>query len=267
MKVWLPALVASSGKVAGLANRVMKVDWVSDITTVILDIDDTLYPSSSGFSGHRNGEVVGRFMTERLGFKDVEAALQVRDEYFRKYHSTLKGLTVACAEGKLGKPFIESELGSFWAQNCDFEKYLQRDPRLVKDLEDLDKIIVVFTNAPRAYGLRCLKTLGIDHVVQKLFGVEDVMPHCKPEKAAFEKVLKESGEPEPRQCVMVEDSMKNVRACHELGIRTVLIKETQLEETSEAALLGDLACDDDPAIDAVISDIRYLRATLPGLWT
>ena len=61
------------------------------VTTLIFDVDDTLYPVSSGFSDHRNGAVVQDFMVDELGFADRASARAFRDEVFREHHSTLKG--------------------------------------------------------------------------------------------------------------------------------------------------------------------------------
>ena len=47
------------------------------------------------------------------------------------------------------------------------------------------------TNAPKAYGVRCLETLQLAEYFepQHIFGVGDMMPFCKPESVAFQKVL------------------------------------------------------------------------------
>jgi hypothetical protein len=49
---------------------------------------------------------------------------------------------------------------------------------------------MIFSNGPRLYALRILETLGVRHCFKDgdIFAVEDVMPHCKPEQAAFDKV-------------------------------------------------------------------------------
>ena len=150
--------------------------------------------------------------------------------------------------------------------------------------------LVVFTNGPRAYGLRCLEALGVREFFpdEQVFAVEDVMPACKPERAAFEAVLLRSrracgdasGDGDAAddavdpvvaaasRAVMFEDSMKNVRACKALGIRTVLIDETcgAAAPGGEAALLGDVANAADPAVDVVLQDISQLRGRIPSLW-
>ena len=70
------------------------------ITTLIFDVDDTLYDVGSGFTAHRNGGAVQQFMVDRYGFPSLEAAKHVRDEYFAKYHATGKALSVAQEEGR-----------------------------------------------------------------------------------------------------------------------------------------------------------------------
>merc|ERR1711972_911229 len=122
----------------------------------------------------------------------------------------------------------QEELGEYWAEHCDFGKYIKKDPALVDMMGTLrleaNLTLAAFTNAPRAYAIKCLEALGIRDFFpdDRVFAVEDVMPACKPEKTAFDQVLGAVGA-EPGRTVMFEDSMKNVRACHELGIQTVLI--------------------------------------------
>lgn len=244
-----------------------------ELDTLIFDIDDTLYPMSSGFSDHRNGPVVAKFMTSELGFGSEEEALALRTEMFQKYHSTLKGLKVASEEGRLPKPFELYSLGRYWAEHCEFTTFLKPNVELLAQLQELEALgynLVVFTNAPRAYGLCCLEALGVKSVFPdaNIFGVEDVMPACKPEQAAFQKVLDAVGAKSPSTCVMFEDSMKNIRACKALGLKTVFIDESLGADIGgEAKLLGDTKTDDDAnAIDATIQKIADLKAKVPSLW-
>ena len=85
----------------------------TSVDTLIFDVDDALYPVSSGFSKHRNGPIVARFMVDELGCESEAEALKLRDEVFRATHSTLKGLTLASREGRLPKPFAEPMLGKY----------------------------------------------------------------------------------------------------------------------------------------------------------
>lgn len=245
----------------------------AEVDVLIFDVDDMMYPLSSGFSDHRNGEVICQFMMEKLDFASEKEALDLRNEYFRKYHSTMKGLGIATEEGRLPnpeKPFKEQELAQFWAENCDFAKYLKPDPSFIDALrslrDDTNLTLVVFSNSPRPYVLQCLVHLGVREFFRDdlIFGVQEVLPACKPEKEAFQKVLTAVGCSNPQRAVMFEDSMKNIRACHEIGIKTVLINEEI--HGGEAALLGDLPVPDDPAVGVVMNNPGQLRALMPELW-
>uniref|UniRef100_A0A7S3K5P8 Pyrimidine 5'-nucleotidase n=1 Tax=Aureoumbra lagunensis TaxID=44058 RepID=A0A7S3K5P8_9STRA len=236
---------------------------------IIFDLDDTLYPQSSGFSDHRNREVAINFMCEKLGFESRQAAIDLRNEYFRKYHSTLKGLTVAGQEGKLPKPFREEDLGDYFTENCNFEKFLKPNPHLAQQLKQLPLRKILFTNGPRRYGIRCIQALGLSEIFPEdhIVGVENVMPYCKPDPEAFTAILARA-QLFSHRAIMVEDSMKNIRTAHSLKMRTILIDESLYTNLAggEAALLDDVARADDPAVDVALASINDLYTALPELW-
>ena len=247
------------------------------ITTLLFDIDDTLYPIKNGFTAHRNNDVALNYMVDRLGFADHESAAAFRLPYFTKYHSTMKALAVAAGEGKLPplsdgsqRPFSSDELATYWAANARFSDYIARDDRLAEVLASLKEVdglrIMIFSNGPRAYALRVLETLGVRDCFadSDIFAVDDLLPHCKPEAAAFEKVLTAAGvQEDPSQAVLFEDSMKNVRAAKALGMRTVLLLPSAEVYGSSAADAPDPS---DPAVDAVLEECRDMKERLPCLW-
>lgn len=137
-------------------------------------------------------------------------------------------------------------------------------------LEQLSKIppqltLVAFSNGPRAYVKRVLETLGLLDLFgeERLYAVDDVLPHCKPEKEAFETIFRNIGNPSPETCVMVEDSMKNIRAAKALGMKTVLITG---KSESGRILPEDKPETTDPAVDCSMETIEEFYRILPGLW-
>ena len=82
---------------------------------------------------------------------------------------------------------------------------------------------------------------------------------CKPERAAFEKVMASAGI-DPKTTAFFEDSVKNLAAAAELGMTTVLIRShTAAEEGSRTDGFAP-----DFTIDAVTE--AEVRRILPGLW-
>ncbi|KAL3802375.1 hypothetical protein HJC23_007200 [Cyclotella cryptica] len=250
------------------------------ISTIIFDIDDTLYDVGTGFTAHRNTDSATSFMVDKLHFPSKEEAQILRDEYFTKYHSTAKGLTVAEADGKLPplpdgvtlpadrtSRFDPEELDEYWAQHLDFSLLGGPDPKCIETFEMMSRKlkIVGFSNGPRKYVTRVLKEIGLEYFFQskQLFAVNDVLPHCKPDHGAFQLVLEKIGVV-PRECIMVEDSMKNIRVAKSLGMKTILVvgKDRKRENRSaeyqksaddaEATKAGDIPDETDPAVDAVV---------------
>jgi putative hydrolase of the HAD superfamily len=254
----------------------------TQITTLIFDVDDTLYDVSTGFTASRNGSAAHKFMVEYLNFPDELSAKKLRDEYFERYHATAKALQVAEREGKLPpadptKPhqnksprFDPIDLAEYWASNLDFELLGGEKTGLVNDLMDCDLTFVAFSNGPRKYVKRVLMELGMWETVftdDRLFAVDDVLPYCKPEKEAFETIFEKVGVG-AAECVMIEDSMKNIRRAKELGMKTVLItgQRSGSADDSDETKLGDGPVHDDPAVDVALETVEELRNALPGLW-
>ena len=229
-------------------------------------------------------------MVGKLNFPDAVSAKKLRDKYFVKYHSTAKALAVAEEEGQLPSPpagwpegkklFDVEDLAEWWAEHCNFDLLGEKDADLIEMLESCPLKMVAFSNGPRKYVLRVLREMGLDKVFpeDKVFAVNDVLPSCKPEKEAFQKVFDAMGVTDPSECVMVEDSMKNIRAAKELGMATLLIagigrmnkkggnNSDALADAAEATKAGDAPDTKDPAVDVCIESVKEMKTAVPGLW-
>ena len=248
------------------------------ITTLIFDVDDTLYDVGTGFTAHRNGFGAQSFMVQHLGFSSYQDAKRLRDEYFEKYHSTAKALTVAQQEGRLpdGVTFDPQDLAEYWATSLDFGLLQDSvaDSKLVHDLEECNLQMVAFSNGPGKYVKRVLKELHLYEIFgeDRIFAVDDVLPYCKPESQAFQAIFDRVG-CKAEGSVMIEDSMKNIRKAKELGMKTVLVvgkgrfnSKNANHVAAEATKPGDAPIANDPAVDVCIETINELRIVLPGLW-
>jgi len=238
------------------------------VTTIIFDVDDTLYDVGTGFTAHRNGEIIHQYMVDHLKFASLQEAKQVRDEYFETYHATAKALTVAQAEGKVpaGAPtFDTAHLAEYWATHLNYDLLGPPKLELYEQLKQCPCTLVAFSNGPRIYVKAVLKHLGLWDLFgdEGLYAVDDVLPYCKPEKEAFEKIFQHIGHPPPESCIMVEDSMKNIRRAKELGMKTVLI--TGKGELGRI-LPGDKPEANDPAVDCSMETIEEFAQLLPGLF-
>lgn len=139
--------------------------------------------------------------------------------------------------------------------------------------------LVAFSNGPKVYVTKVLKTLGLYDLFGSnddendgafLFAVDDVLPHCKPEEAAFQlifdKIQKHTGTViDPAQCIMVEDSMKNIRSAKSLGMKTILIKGKK--EGTCRLLTEDKPEEKDPAVDVAVEMAEHIVDRLPKLFS
>jgi len=240
------------------------------VTTLIFDVDDTLYDVGCGFSDHRNFEGAPNFMVECLGLKDFETALKVRNEYFARYHSTAKALSIAQQDGVFTAKYSPDDFDEYITTKLNFDMLGGKKVRLLKDLQACELKMVAFSNGPRKYVKRILEELGLWELFgeDRLFAVNDLLPACKPEREAFDKLFEAVGVA-AGECVMVEDSMKNVRRAKELGLKTVMVVGAGRMAAADRNGAGDrydAPILDDPTVDVAIETIEELRDVLPGLW-
>jgi len=148
--------------------------------------------------------------------------------------------------------------------------------KLVALLQSCPLQKIAFSNGPRKYAIRVLKTMGLYPTIfqdDKIFAVDDVLPHCKPEIDAFQSVFKRCNVT-PEECIFVEDSMKNIRVGKSLGMKTILIAgkdrlsqhDTMVNE-SEKSKMGDMPVLNDPAVDIAIETcVDIDRSMFGGIW-
>jgi beta-phosphoglucomutase-like phosphatase (HAD superfamily) len=75
-----------------------------------------------------------------------------------------------------------------------------------------------------------MKLLGIDDCFDITYGGDFMGSACKPEREVFDRVLEKLGVA-AEEVVFFEDSVKNLRAAHALGMRCVLVdSDTAREE-------------------------------------
>ena len=168
----------------------------------------------------------------------------------------------------------DKNLGGTEKKTEQEEETLVAERKSVAALEELEAAgmkLCIFTNGPRAYAMKVLERLEVKRFFadERIFAVEDVLPACKPEAEAFNKVLTAVGSVAERS-VMFEDSMKNIRGCKALGIGTVLLTGTgaasEDAKKGESTKIGDTPQADDPAVDVAMGIMSDIRAACPSLW-
>ena len=149
------------------------------ITTLFLDLDDTIYPASSGV-WNLIGSRINQYMIEKLHFSP-EGIIELRENLFRTYGTTMRGLMY---EYQIDELDYLAYVHDIPLQTC-----LKPDPALHQVLKELPYKKVVFTNSDINHARRVLKVVGIEDQIDQIIDILMIKPFCKPQRDAFEKAL------------------------------------------------------------------------------
>lgn len=206
----------------------------------IFDLDNTLHNASPHIFPHINRSMTA-YLQQHLQL-DEASANALRIDYWQRYGATLTGMMRH--HGTDPDHFLHHT-----HQFPELGKMVLREPRLSHVLKSLPGKKVVFSNAPQQYAHAVLKLLGIARLFDDVMAVEHTRYQPKPDSYGFMRLMKNHGVKAP-QCVMVEDSLENLRTAKRLGMRTVWVHAGQQNE----------AC-----VDVKIRDVMQLPKALHRL--
>ena len=195
--------------------------------TFFFDLDETLYPSSSGL-WIAIRERINTYMLERLGFPPEQIGV-LREQLFHEYGTTLRGLQINYA--------VDADEYLAFVHDVPLESHLQPDPELRGVIEALPVRKYIFTNADCAHAARVLKALDLDGLWDGCIDVHDIAPYSKPMPESFSLALKAAGSPDPHTCVLLDDQARITRAARNLGMFTILVGKESAGEDADAALV------------------------------
>lgn len=182
------------------------------IQYILFDLDETLYPATSGLMP-AIGERMRLYLEKRYQL-DPAAAHELQKRYWNQYGTTLRGL------------ILEREIdpGDYllFVHDVDVSQFLEPDERLDALLQEIPYPKVIVTNADAPHARRVLERLGIAAHFRQIFDIVFMQYECKPARAAYEHVLA-ALQVRGEDCILIEDSARNLAAARELGIRTVLV--------------------------------------------
>jgi putative hydrolase of the HAD superfamily len=184
----------------------------------LFDLDQTLYPMSSGLM-EEVGKRINQYMRERCGFAETEI-LALRDGYFRQYGTTLRGLILHHDVDPAD--YLE------YVHNVPLEEFVAPNPALDEALAGLSLIKVVFTNASKAHARRVLGLLGVARHFSAIIDVKAIGYLNKPDPGAYVKALEILGA-RAEECVLLDDSERNLLPGRKMGMVTILVGGTGSE--------------------------------------
>ncbi|KAJ1879431.1 suppressor of deletion of TFIIS [Coemansia sp. RSA 1722] len=186
------------------------------------DIDNCLYPPDLGLTALTKSRIHAFALSAGLG---PETVVDTCNTYLSDYGLTVRGLMKY--HGVDPTEFNEKVDGSL-----PLEEVIKPDAELRKILERVNIRRWAFTNAGIAHARRVLQCLGIDDLFEGITYCDYTEPNfpCKPERAAYERAMKEAGVTDHRLCYFVDDSSKNIQAAVALGWTAVEVSQTPSTE-------------------------------------
>lgn len=181
----------------------------SHVAFWVFDLDNTLYHPEARLFDQIEQRMTAWVM-QALSV-DLRKADYLRRHYWAKYGTTLAGLMAE--HGVDPGPYLSH------VHEIDLSQ-LEPDPELAARINALPGRRIVYTNGSGPYAMRVLEARGLSGQFDAVYGVEHADFHPKPERRAFETVFATDGL-EPERAAMFEDDMRNLKAPHQMGMRTV----------------------------------------------
>ena len=206
----------------------------------IFDLDNTLHNASPHIFPHIN-RAMTEYLQKELGI-DADAAGALRQQYWKRYGATLLGLMRN--HGTDPRHFLRHT-----HQLPDLRRMLVREPLLRSTLRRLPGRKLVFTNAPVDYALAVLKSLAICDLFDAVFTIEHTRFRPKPDVHGFLRLVR-AKRLRARRCIMVEDTLANLRTAKKLGMKTVWVTRERRAPRY---------------VDVRIANLGELRRALPQL--
>lgn len=181
------------------------------IRFLLFDLDETLYPRDAGVM-QEIGRLIRRYIVQEYGVTAEEADALAR-RYHQEYGTSMRGLLL---NNKL-------DVERFLAYVHDLPPdLLQPNPKLDALLASLPGDKVIFTNADQNHAERVLTQLGIRRHFSRIVDVVEVGYIPKPNLAAYTNCLRLL-DARPEECVLIEDTGRNLVPAKQLGMTTVLV--------------------------------------------
>jgi len=184
--------------------------------TWIFDLDNTLHDAAPHVLPHINRSMT-EYLQRHLGLEE-EAASALRRDYWLRYGATLLGLMRHHATDP--RHFL-------WHthQFPDLRRMLVREPQLRATLRRLPGRKFVFSNAPVHYASAVLKMLAIADLFDGVFSIERTRFRPKPDSYGFLRLAR-AARLRLQRCIMVEDTLENLRTAAALGMKTVWVTQS-----------------------------------------
>jgi putative hydrolase of the HAD superfamily len=181
----------------------------------LFDLDNTLYSGDTKVFDQVDKKM-SKFISEKLKVSEEEAK-KIQKNYFHEYNTTLNGM--------IKNHDIDANEFLEFVHDVDLS-FLKKDVFLENQINKLNGKKIIFTNGSKAHASNVTKRIGIDKLFDGVFDIVDSDFYPKPSVEPYKKII-ENYNIEPEYCIFFEDIARNLKPAHELGMKTVWIKNKE----------------------------------------
>lgn len=182
----------------------------------LFDLDNTLHDSSRAI--FQAIHLAMQHAVARMADCDMETADRLRTLYWKRYGATVIGMVRH--HGADARHFLHL------SHDFDVRPLVHSEMGLSRKLAQLPGRKILLTNAPTAYARQVLDALGLLPQFDALWSIDHMelqgRIRPKPSLALMKQVLARLEVP-ARQVIFVEDTLRNLKSAHQIGMRTVHI--------------------------------------------
>jgi putative hydrolase of the HAD superfamily len=231
--------------------------WLFDLDNTLHDASHAIFPMISANMNTYIARVLGDGTTPATA-EQVDAA---RLGYWKRYGATLLGMI----------RHHQVSAADFLRQTHDLaglRQMIRAERGLAHMLRSLPGRKILLTNAPTAYSREVMRHLGLQRQFTHHIAIENMQVHGqlrpKPSKLMLRRLLRRHGVAAHR-CILVEDTLANLRTASQLGVRTVWITQyLRMSDPIGTAPLPRML--KRPAyVDVKVKSVRQLPARLHRL--
>ena len=182
-------------------------------TRLFVDLDNTLYPSNNGL-WLAIRERMNHYIQDLLSLPQDEIS-ELRHTYYETYGTTLRGLQV--------HHDIDAEDFLAYVHDLPIEELVQPDPELRDMFFSLPQPKYVFTNSNIEHAQRVLVALRLEECFEDIIDIRAINFKCKPNPQAYQIALRLAGENYPKNCIFMDDSIRNLTPAFKMGFYTILV--------------------------------------------
>jgi putative hydrolase of the HAD superfamily len=181
----------------------------------LFDLDNTLYSGDTKVFDQVDKKM-SSFICEKLHVS-LEEAKKIQKNYFHEYNTTLNGM--------IKNHNIDANEFLEFVHNVDLN-FLKKDLELQNQLTKLVGKKYIFTNGSKAHADNVTKRIGIEKLFDGVFDIVNSGFIPKPSIEPYKKIIQKYGI-DPEYCIFIEDIARNLKPAHELGMKTVWIKNDE----------------------------------------